>query len=581
MRVLLSRGLNDAETIRQFCEPKLTSLHDPGLMPNIDIAAARIVDAVRRDQLIAIYGDYDVDGVTAAAILWHTIKTAHPGARIRTYIPHRLEEGYGLNSDALRQLKSEGVDLVITVDCGISAIGPARTARDIGLELIITDHHNLPPAPDASAHPPLAPGSAGGAGDSPTLPDALAIIHPRLPGSAYPFGELCGAGVAFKLAWRFATTWCNSQRVSESLQHTLIQMLPLAALGTIADVVPLVGENRIIASHGLRLMPQTPLPGLLALMATSSLVGEKIDSQQVGFVLGPRLNACGRMGHAAAALKLLTDATPMECQEIARQLGEQNQHRQGVEKTILELACRMAEDSGQTRDDRRVICLAHESWHPGVVGIVCARLVDRFGRPAILMNKQRDLCKGSARSIEGYSIHEALAAGAQHLTTWGGHAAAAGLTLPTDKLEAFVQAVTEHANAHIAIDQLLPALTIDCDATLDELDLPTVQRLHALSPFGNGNRSPTLRVMGATIIDPPKQMGAQGKHLQLRLKQDNIQGRGKNWIRAVWWSAGPRANDLAPGMRLDLAIEPRINEWNGQRNVEAQLCDVRVCEAAP
>jgi single-stranded-DNA-specific exonuclease len=284
------------------------------------------------------------------------------------------------------------------------------------------------------------------------------------------------------------------------------------------------------------------------------------------------------MGHAEAALKLLTDAPPADCPAIAKHLGEQNQHRQGVEKSILELACRMAEDCGQTRDDRRIICMAHESWHPGVVGIVCARLVERFGRPAILMHKTKEVCKGSARSIEGYSIHDALAAGSRFLTTWGGHSAAAGLTMPTANLDAFVQAVTEHANASIAIDQLLPSLTIDCDATLHELDVPTVQRLHALSPFGRGNRTPTLRIRNAIVVEPPRQMGAQGKHLQMRVKQDGAQGRGQNWIRAVWWSAGQRANDLAPGMRLDLAIEPRLNEWNGRCSVEAQLCDVRVCE---
>lgn len=555
-RVLRARGLSDPDQARLFCEPKLNHLHDPGLMPDIDKAVARIIDAIRRNQSIVIYGDYDVDGITATAILYHTIKTIQPEARLRTYVPHRLDEGYGLNCEALRQLKSEGADLVISVDCGITAVTSAETAREIGLDLIITDHH------EASAA---------------SMPHALAIVHPRLPGSRYPFGELCGAGVAFKLAWRLATTWCNSQRVGENLQKTLIAMLPLVALGSIADVVPLVGENRVLTAFGLRLIKQTELIGLRALIEASGLMDAKIDSEKVGFVLAPRLNACGRMGHAAEAMRLLTDAGPEEAITIARKLTELNQHRQGVEKMIFDHACRLAEDAGMTGDDRRAIVLAHESWHPGVVGIACARMVERFGRPTILLQKQRDICKGSARSIDGYSIHEGLSAAAQHLSTFGGHAMAAGLTLPTANIDAFAQALIDHANQHIEIDQLVASITIDCDVWLSELELPTVQRLHGLSPFGRGNRAPTLRVQGAIISGPPKQMGANGKHLSLQLRQESPAGR--RFIRAVWWSAGERAADLANGMTVDVAIEPKLNDWNGRVSVEAEVKDVRLCEA--
>lgn len=555
-RILLSRGLIDPSHVQRFCEPKLTDLHDPSLMPNLDLAAERLIEAVRGDRSIVIYGDYDVDGIAAIAILYHIIKTVAPDARLRRYVPHRLEEGYGLNLEALKKIRAGGVDLVVTVDCGITALEEARLAREIGLELIITDHHN----------PKVADGP---------LPEAV-VVHPRLPGSDYPFGDLCGAGVAFKLAWRFATAWCNSQRVSESLQKMLMEMLPLAALGTIADVVPLVGENRVITSYGLRLIKQTSLTGLRALIEASDLMGENIDSEKVGFILAPRLNACGRMGHAAEAVRLLTDAPADEAAAIARRLAQLNRQRQRTERTIFEQAARRAEDAGMTGGDRRAIVLADPAWHPGVVGIVCSRLVDRFGRPAVLMQRQDEQCKGSARSIDGYSIHEGLLACAEHLTTFGGHDMAAGVTLQTDRLDAFTEALIEHANAHIGIAELTPAISIDCDASLTELDFPTVRRIAALSPFGQANRRPTVRIRGATLTEAPRQIGAHGRHLAVRFRQED--GGQRRVMRGVWWGAGSLAGDLAAGMRLDAVIQPKLNEFNGRISVEAEIRDVMVKE---
>ena len=555
-RILAARGLFDAADIQRFCTPRLTDLCDPELIPGIEAAAARLLDALRNDELIVIYGDYDVDGITATAILYHTLRSINPAARVQSYVPHRLDEGYGLNADSLGQLHKQGAQVVITVDCGITAIEEAQLANELGLDLIITDHHNVPP-------------------DS-ALPAALAIVHPSLPGSQYPFAELCGAGVAFKLAWRLATMWCGSPRVSEALQQNLLDMLPLAALGTIADVVPLVGENRVLASFGLRLIKQTPIVGLRALIEASDLMGEHIDCEKVGFVLGPRLNACGRMGHAAQAVRMLTDADADEASEIAGRLAKLNRERQQIQRKIIEQAEALAETSGMTVEDRRIIVLAHPDWHPGVVGIACSRLVEKYGRPTILMQDQGDVCRGSARSIDGYSIHDALAACAQHLQSFGGHDAAAGLTLSTDALVHFTKDITAHALANISIEQLTPPLSIDCDASLHELDLNTVNQLATLSPFGRGNRRPTLRVRGTVLAEPPKQMGAHGQHLQLRLRQDAAVGRRQ--VRSVWWSAGQLACDLASGMRLDVAIEPKVNTWQGRVSVEAEVRDVRVVE---
>lgn len=556
-RVLTARGLTGPDAIRRFCEPKLTDLHDPGLLPNIERAVLRLVEAVRGDQHIVIYGDYDVDGITASAILYYVIKAVAPDADVRTYVPHRLDEGYGLSGEALRQLRSEGAELVISVDCGITATEPARVAREIGLDLIITDHHR--PPQEASA-----------------LPDAFAIVHPGLAGSMYPFSELCGAGVAYKLAWLFATVWCGSKRVGKSLQETLLHLLPLAALGTIADVVPLVDENRVMATFGLRWMKQTPIVGLRALIEASGLMGEHIDSEKVGFVLGPRLNACGRMGHAAEALRLLTTASAEEAAAIAGRLTQLNRQRQQTERTICEHAAQMAEDSGMTADNHRAIILADESWHRGVIGVVCSRIVDRFGRPTILLQRQGDTCKGSARSINGYSMYDALSACSDHLLSFGGHDGAAGLSVATANLPAFTEAFVEHANAHVSAEQLTPAVDIDCDATLGELDMDTVKQIAALSPFGRSNPRPALRIEQATLAEAPRQIGTNGRHLTLRLHQDL--GASRKVVRTVWWDAGALAADLAAGMRLDVVIEPKINTWNGRTSVEGEIKDVRVCE---
>jgi len=550
-RVLTARGLTAPDEVRRFCEPKLLDLHDPGLLPGLDAAVTRIAAALRDGQAVAIYGDYDVDGVAACSILVHVIRALAPGADLRTYVPHRLDEGYGLNADALRRLRDDGADLVVSVDCGVTAHEQAAFARSIGLDLIITDHHRA----------------------SGPLPDAAAIVHPGLDG--YPFADLCGAGVAFKLAWGLAVHWCGSRRLPRPIQQTLLHMLPLAALGTIADVVPLVGENRTIAAWGLRQIKDTPLVGLRALLEASELLDARVDAYEVGFILGPRLNACGRMGHAADAVRLLTDAPPVEAAAIAERLTRLNRQRQQTERKIVEEAARRAQDTGMTAPDRRAIVLADESWHAGVIGIVCSRLVDRYYRPVVLLQRSDGECKGSARSIDGYSIHDALSATAEHLTSYGGHDAAAGLSLPHDKLAAFTEALTAHANANIAEDQMVPSLTIDCTAAIDELELDAVRRIERLSPFGRDNPHPTVRLADLVLSEAPRQIGGQGRHLTLSLRGQDRRGDRRH-LRVVWFGAGGRAADLAAGMRLDAVIEPKVNEWKGRVSVEGVVRDVRV-----
>lgn len=561
-RFLLARGMESEQEATAYLETSLHNLHDVALLPNVDKAARRMVEAVNRGEKIAIYGDYDVDGITATAILYHALKTAAAEAQVVTYVPHRISEGYGINTEAIEQLIDEvGADLIISVDCGITAFEPALCARDKGVDLIITDHHNPPQAGEE-------------------LPEAYAVVHPGLPDSEYPYRDLCGAGVAFKLAWRFATAWCGSERVTPPFRKILTQLLALAALGTIADVVPLTGENRIIARHGLNMMRHTDFVGLNALIEVSGLANEsKIDSVDVGFRLAPRLNACGRMGHAEDAVRLFTNVTAEDAPRIAVELNRMNVERKAAERLIYDQACTMAKEAGMTdNNDCRIIILAHNDWHTGVVGIVCSRLVSHFGRPVILM--QRDLeagmIKGSARSIAGYSIHAGLEAVSGYLHTYGGHDMAAGLTVLPENYDDFVKALTAHAKSQIELEQLTPELLIDCATTFRELDESTVYKLLDLGPFGQGNARPLFLLPGLRIYAKPRQMGSEGKHLSITCSSLNNTDSSQKLMRFVGWSMGHLADKLAAGVKLDLAFHPTINNWQGRTSIEGEIVDLRL-----
>lgn len=550
-RVLAARGLTDPAAAAKFLEPSLLQLHDPSLIPDLDRAAERIMAAAKAGEPVVIFGDYDVDGITATAILYHMLRAVAPGCPVRTYVPHRIEEGYGLNSAALIQLAAEGARVVVTVDCGVTAVEPALAAREAGLDLIITDHHNPPRSLEA-------------------LPPAYAVVHPRRPDSAYPFGDLSGAGVAYKLAWRLATLRCGSQRVTEDLRRLLVELLAFAALGAVADVVPLLGENRVIARYGLARIKHSPIVGLRALVEASGLGGDEINSEHAGFALGPRLNACGRMGHAREAVELLTTATAAEADVIARNLCRLNDQRRATERSVAEQAIQMAEAAGMTGPDRRAIILAHEDWHPGVLGIVCSRLVSRFSRPTILMQSREGSCHGSGRSIEGFSLHAALERCEGHLAAYGGHDMAAGLRVEGSRLDAFVDAFTDHANSLITPDQLTPSLGFDCDAALAELTPEAVHRLNLLAPFGMGNPRPRLRLTGLRLQRPPEPMGATGKHLAVFVQQ------GGRVMRLIAWNWGERRGQMPEGARVEAVVSPRINEWNGRVSVEPELEDLHV-----
>lgn len=555
-RVLAARGLIEPAAAGGYLSPKLTQLHDPSLIPDLDLAAERLMSALHAGEPIVIYGDYDVDGVTGTAILYHMLRAIAPDADVRTYVPHRLEEGYGLNSEAVRELAGAGARVIVSVDCGITAIEPARLARQLGVGLIITDHHNPPARME-------------------DLPEAFAVVHPRRPDSAYPFGELSGAGVAYKLAWRLATLHAGRQRVDPQLRELLVELLAFAALGAIADIVPLLGENRVIARHGLVRVKHSGFVGLRALVEASGLAGEDIDAMAVGFRLGPRLNAAGRMGHAREANELFTTADPARAGEIAAKLSKQNQERRDVEAEIFDAADEMAVLAGMTSPDRRAIVLAYEGWHPGVVGIVCSRLVEKHHRPVILMNRKDGVCHGSGRSIEGFNLHAALTRCADHLEKYGGHDMAAGLQLAEPKLGAFTEAFITHASEAIDAADMCRWLTVDCEAALDELDVETVLGLGALEPCGAGNPAPQLLLRGCIVADRPMSMGAQARHLAVQLRSDS--GRR---LRAVAWGFGEHRDRLVTGSRVDVVVKPKVSHWNGSTRVEPEILDVRQAAAA-
>jgi single-stranded-DNA-specific exonuclease len=556
-QILLNRGVDNAEDGQRFLRPSLKLLHDPSLIPNLEKASERIAKAVADQEKIVVYGDYDVDGITAVSILWHALKTL--GGDVHYYIPHRLEEGYGLNADAVAEICGQGATLIITVDCGVTAVEPARIAKERGVDLIITDHHEWREDPITR---------------QPILPDVHSIVHPRLPGDrpAYPNPNLCGAGVAFKLAWGIGKAVVGAAKVSDAYRAFLLDATALAALGTIADVVPLVGENRVLAAFGLGGLQASRLTGIRALIDSAQLTGQTLDAYHVGFRLGPRLNASGRMGHAKLAVEMLTVASASRAMEIGTFLETQNRERQAIERLILEQAIQQAILLGCDNEDCRAVVLGGEGWHPGVIGIVASRIVERFHRPVVMIALNNGHGSGSARSITGFHLAHALEACSELLETHGGHEMAAGLKLHSGNLVRFREAFCAHAKRMLRPEQLIPQLTLEATAKLCELTPPLVKDLQRLGPFGQGNRKPLLCVPGVTLASPPRRVGKSASHLQLLVRQ------GNTTMQCIMFNATDGLETLAKGTVLDLAGEAQLNEYNGYVSVQLCVSDLREAE---
>ena len=552
-QILLNRGFSDVETARQFLHPSLLMLHDPALIAGMETAAKRIADAIRAGEKIVIYGDYDVDGITATATLWHAITIL--GGKVDSYIPHRVDEGYGLNSQAIAQICDGGAKLIISVDCGITAIEPVEIACTRGVDVIITDHHDW--RPDG------------------VLPKCVVVLHPRFPiGTAtYPNPNLCGSGVALKLAWAAGQQFAGGNgKVNAALRELLLNATSLAALATIADVVPLVGENRILAHFGLLGLKRSTLTGVKALLESAGMVGGKVDSYDVGFRLAPRLNACGRMGHAADAVEMLTCASPERALEISAFLDEQNCKRQDTEKLITAEAMEQIERLGLHAEEHRAIVVGGQGWHAGVIGIVASRIVDRYHRPAIVVSLGEDDGHGSGRSIIGFNLANGLASMGDLLLGSGGHEMAAGLTLKVANFEAFRARFVEHALATIAPELLQRELRMECEVTLGSISMGFAEELQKVGPFGPGNPRPILCCRDVELAADANVVGKSGEHLQLRLRQ------GTHLMKGIAFKLGKMAGELRRGVRVDLAVEPTINEYNGRRSVEVDVKDVRIKE---
>ena len=549
-QLLVSRGVRDAEAARRFLEARLSQLREPEDMPGIREAADRLHAAIAEKRKIAVYGDYDADGMTGTAILWLCVRLL--GGDASYFVPNRLEEGYGLHSEAIRSLAGRGAALIVSVDCGISSVVAAETAAELGLELIITDHHELPPE----------------------LPRAAAIVHPGLPSPSAGFPDLCGAGVAFKLAWALCCRASQSKKVSPRMRDFLLSAIGLAALGTVADVVPLVDENRILVRHGLVSLRERPRPGIQSLMAVMELDRKPtLSSEDVAFGLAPRLNAAGRLGQAQLGVELLTTDSADRARALADYIHQLNSSRESLERSVYLAASKQIKEQCDPEGDPAFV-LAGTGWHPGVLGIVAGRLAEKYHRPVVLVAMDQAGARpatGSGRSACGLNLHQALSHCREHLLSHGGHAAAAGLKMEEASLPAFRAAFCEYVARCISPEDRMAEITIDAEAPLSQLTLNTVQQVEQLAPFGVGNPRPILCASSVAIAEPPRKLGAGDRHLAVKLTQHHVT------LRAVAFGRGEWLDELTRVDRpIDVAYRPVINDYRGRRSVELHLVDWRV-----
>jgi single-stranded-DNA-specific exonuclease len=541
-RLLCQRGFTDPERAGRFLNPSLDHLHDPLLLAGMDVAVERIRAAIARCERIGIHGDYDVDGITSTVILRRALEML--GGEVVHFIPERLRDGYGLQPAAIDRLHADGVALVISVDCGIRGADAAMRARELGVDLIITDHHE----PDSG------------------LPPALAVINPKRTDCTYPDKYLAGVGVALKLVQALC------RRAGR--EHLMPGFIKVAAIGTLADVVPLVGENRVIAKLGLELLSKGPHKiGLRSLIDVCGLSGKTIDSYHIGFMLAPRVNAAGRMSTPDIATRLLLaqdESLADDVRQLALQLDSENVRRQEEEAEILAAAKRIVQTDPEI-GARSVLVVAGDGWHRGVIGIVASKLVDAFHRPAIVLSVEEGIAHGSCRSIPKFDMLGALERCAHILTRFGGHKQAAGLALDAGRIKELRLAVNAVADETLAPEDLMPRLRIDAGLTFRGITGGVAAGVAALAPFGAGNPRPVFAARGVEIIDGPRKL--KDRHLKMALKQD---GR---IFRAVAWRAAERHDYLTEHRAaLDVAFSLEQNQYNGETYVELTLADLRSSE---
>ena len=527
--IIVNRKINENE-LEVFLNPTRKNFHDPFLMPDMEIAVERIIKAINDKEKIIIYGDYDVDGITSITVLKSFLEER--GIQIDQYIPNRLEEGYGLNKPAIEKIAQDNYDLMITVDCGISAIDEIEYANSLEIETIVTDHHEV--------------------GEK--LPNAIAVVDAKRKDNQYPCRDLAGVGVVFKLI----------QAIGIKLgleEKEYLKYLDIVCVGTISDIVPLVDENRVIAKLGLMLVTQTKNMGLKSLLMSSGY--KNIDSNTISFGVAPRINACGRMGHADEALKLFLSKDIYEVNELTKKLNDYNTLRQTKEKAIYEDAINQIETN--KLNEKNAIIMGGENWHHGVIGIVSSKITELYFKPSILLCYEGDLAKGSGRSITGFDLHEALMKCQNTIDRFGGHAMAIGITIKRDKFEEFKKEFEEVAKK-TKIDEIIPIINIDAKINLNEINKEMVESLKQLEPFGEGNKTPIFAFKNLKI-DSIRAL-SEGKHIKMTLKD------GNTIINAIGFNLGYLADEYRIGDKIDVVGTLEINSFNGVDNLQINIKDV-------
>ncbi|MFQ6676379.1 MAG: single-stranded-DNA-specific exonuclease RecJ [Fidelibacterota bacterium] len=535
-RVLVNRGVRSARELKELFEPSLTRLHDPFLMMNMERASAEVVHRIKGKEKILVFGDYDVDGTTAASMLFLFLRRL--GVDVSVYIPDREKEGYGLSGKGIDYARETGARLIITCDCGINAHRAVSYANARGIPVIVTDHH----IPDAS------------------LPDALAVLNPKQEGCPYPFNDLCGGGVVFKLVTAVA------DRLDIPFEE-VSDYLDLVALGTAADLVPLVDENRILVHHGLKKLEQSSKPGIRALLARAGISRTDLTVGKLVYWVAPRINAAGRMGDATRAVTLLTTGDRDEAEALALQLHNENRARQAIQQAIVDEVEKKI-DAEVDLDRDRAVVLWKEGWHPGVIGIVASRVKEVYHRPVVVITVEGKTGKGSARSIPRFDLYEQLSRCARHLKDFGGHPMAAGLTIEWENLEAFRRDFVDLANESLSPEDMVSTLDIEGEMDLSVIDTEFIDFLKKLAPYGPGNARPRFVTRATRVGGTPRLVG-NGDHLKFTARQNGVS------YDAIGFNMARHYGRLITGDPVDIAYVVEENEWQGQTSIQLNIKDVK------
>lgn len=536
-RILLQRGIDGFDKAQVYFRPELEKLHDPYLMKDMDIAVERLHRALENGENILVYGDYDVDGVSGCSLLYLALSKM-VGNKISYHIPDRIKEGYGLSRSALDKCKAKDITLVVTIDCGVTAVDEVKYARELDIDVIICDHHE--------------PGDE--------MPPAVAILDPKRRDCPYPFKELAGVGVGFKFLQ-------GLYKHLDLPQSDLEPFLDLVAIGSCADIVPLVDENRILVRHGLDRINFDPRHGVKALLNSSGVERREVNSGLIVFVIAPRINAVGRMGDARRAVQLLAAKNPQQARTMARELERENRLRRNVDEATFKEAQEIIENQLDVENDNALV-VYKDGWHPGVIGIVASRIVEKYYRPAIMIAIQDGIGKASARSVSGFNIYEAIKACSEFLTAFGGHKYAAGLTIEAEKIPAFIKKFKTVTETNIADEDLVPVTKIDCEIELNEFNDRLIRLLKLMGPFGPQNLRPIFCSRGLKIVSEPQIVGKN--HLKLCLEQNGVS------MNAIGFNLGDRLDDIMENSGIvDVVYVMEENYWNGRKELQLRLKDIK------